>query len=88
MNKTEMKEEQNEIIEDSHVEEITKVKRVRKIQEPLQKYFKPENMSVSIVGEHIPSLYVMKTECEKLQNTKYKIQNTKYKIQNTHKYIL
>jgi ribonuclease HII len=29
-------------MEDSHVEEITKVKRVRKIQEPLQKYFKPE----------------------------------------------
>jgi len=58
------------------------------INNVIQKYFKPENMSVSIVGEHIPSLYVMKTECEKLQNTKRKIQNAKYKIQNTHKYIL
>jgi len=48
------------------------------INNVIQKYFKPENMSVSIVGEHIPSLYVMKTECEKLQNTKRKIQNTKH----------
>ena len=48
------------------------------INNVIQKYFIPTNMSVSIVGEEIPSLHVVKTECEKLQNTKYKIQNTKH----------
>jgi predicted Zn-dependent peptidase len=36
------------------------------INNVIKKYFKPENMCVCIVGEHIPSLSIIKTECEKL----------------------
>jgi predicted Zn-dependent peptidase len=36
------------------------------INNVITKYFKPENMSICIVGEHIPSLSIIKTECEKL----------------------
>ena len=46
MNKTETNciivEDYNETTEELDVEKVTKVKRVRKIQEPLQKYLKPE----------------------------------------------
>ena len=36
------------------------------INNVIKKYFKQENMNVCIVGEHIPSLSIMKNECEKL----------------------
>lgn len=36
------------------------------INNVITKYFKPENMSVCIVGEKIPSLNAIKYECEKL----------------------
>lgn len=36
------------------------------INNVIKKYFKQENMSVCIVGENIPSLTIIKNECEKL----------------------
>ena len=36
------------------------------INNVIKKYFKPENMSVCLVGENIPSLNIIKNECEKL----------------------
>jgi predicted Zn-dependent peptidase len=36
------------------------------INNVIKKYFKPENMSVCIVGENIPALTTIKNECEKL----------------------
>jgi hypothetical protein len=36
------------------------------INNVIKKYFKPETMSVCLVGENIPSLNIIKNECEKL----------------------
>jgi hypothetical protein len=38
------------------------------INDVIKKYFKPENMTVCIVGSHIPELKIIQGECEKIRS--------------------
>ena len=49
-------------IYDKYYKDITK----ENIDTVIRKYFKPENMSVCIVGEQIPSQSTIENECSKI----------------------
>jgi predicted Zn-dependent peptidase len=49
-------------IYETHYKDITK----QNINEVIRKYFKPENMSVCIIGEQIPSQSTIEKECSKI----------------------